>query len=148
MSGKTIVCDEKQVHLQDAITTSDDVGDMKDLVSPSKIQFGDFLRKSYRENVDKIIDDFLKEFIEKIKTMCIQSTQLGFRKYEFSLFRDFQVYCRNNNYSNTLYVEEEDTITNKLNMWATSEGISVTVNGPSKEGSARHENSYDTIVKW
>lgn len=148
MPDKNIFCDKNQVHLQDVIATSDDVGDMEDFVSPSKIQFGDFLRKSYRENVDKIIDDFLKEFIEKIKTMCIQSTQLGFRKYEFALFRDFQVYCMNNNYSNTLYVEEEDTITNKLNMWATSEGISVTVNRPSKEGSARHENSYDTIVKW
>lgn len=146
--NNNIFCKEKQVHLHDVIATSEDVGDMKDFSPSTKLQFGDVLRKSYRENVEKIIDDFLKEFIEKIKTMCIQSTQLGFRKYDFALFRDFQVYCRNNNFSNTLYVEEEETIINKLNMWATSEGINITVNRPSKEESARHENSYDTIVKW
>lgn len=154
MNNENIFCKEKQLQLEDVVVTPEDAGDINDFVSERKIRLSnapldDILRKSSKENVEKIIDDFLKEFTEKVKTFCIQRSQMGFRKCDFALFRDFQVYCKDNNYSYTLYAEEEDAIISKLNEWAISEKIDMVVNiKPSEKDSVRIENTYDTTIKW
>lgn len=49
--------------------------------------FGEIIRGIYKDNVDKIIN----EFIDKVKSDCIIRAKRSFKKTEFALLRDFQI---------------------------------------------------------